>query len=123
MSASLFVAFSQGRTIESFPICFRGERFEVLIGTSVQGRIRRPNDSAEMEERLFIDAVILEELHVVSKVAEKPVESPERSLRAVQTTGEGWSFEGFRFENGELKFDKRLLRMPPVASALHADKE
>ncbi len=62
-----------------------------------------------MEERLFIDAVILEELHVVSKVAEKPVESPERSLRAVQTTGEGWSFEGFRFENGELKFDKRLL--------------
>jgi hypothetical protein len=51
-----------------------GEGFEVLIGTPVQGRIGGPNDSAQIEEGFFIDAVIFEELRIVSKISEKPVE-------------------------------------------------
>jgi hypothetical protein len=79
---------SQGTTIESLPICLGCEGFKVLIGTSVQGRIGGPNNSAQIEEGFFIDAVILEELRVVSKISEKPVEPPQRSLRAVQAAGE-----------------------------------
>src|SRR5437588_3705694 len=123
MSASLPVAFSQGSTIESFPVCFRGKRFEVLIRASVQGRVGGANDSTEMQEGLFIDAVILEKLRVVTEISEKPVEFPERPLRAVQPTRKGPSCEGFRFQNKELKFDKRLLRMPAVACAVHANKK
>ena len=76
-----------------------------------------------MDEGLFIDAVILEKLRIVTKVAEQPVEFPERSLRAVQPTREGPSLEGLRLENRELEFYEWLLRMPPVAGAVHADKE
>jgi hypothetical protein len=76
-----------------------------------------------MQEGLFIDAVILEKLRVVTEISEKPVESPERSLRAVQPTREGPSCEGLRFENRELELYKRPLRMPPVAGAVHANKK
>jgi hypothetical protein len=79
---------SQGTTIERLPICLRGEGFKVLIGTSVEGDIGRPNDSTEIEEGFFINAVILEELRVVSKISEKPVEPPQRFFRAVQPAGE-----------------------------------
>ena len=79
---------SQGPTIEGLPIRLGREGFEVLIGTSAQGDIGRPNDSTEIEEGLFIDAVILEELRVVAKVSEKPVEFRKGSFRAVQPAGE-----------------------------------
>jgi len=59
---------SQGRAIESLPIRLGGEGFEVLIGTSVQGRIGGAQDSAEIEESFFIHAVILQELCVVAKI-------------------------------------------------------
>jgi len=84
----MLVGLSQGTAIESLPIRLRGEGFEVLIGTAVHGRIGGPNDSTEIEEGFFIDAVVLEELRVVSKISEKPVKSPERSFRAVQPAGE-----------------------------------
>jgi hypothetical protein len=57
-----------------------------LIATSLECRIRGPNDSAEIEESLFVDAVISKELGVVAKITEKPVEFPESSFRAVQPT-------------------------------------
>jgi hypothetical protein len=83
----LLVGLSQGTTIESLPIRLGRKSFEVLIGTSVEGDTGRPNDSTEIEKGLFIDAVILEELRVVSKISKKPVESPQRSFRAVQPAG------------------------------------
>jgi hypothetical protein len=73
----LLVGLSQGTAIESLPIRLRGEGLEVLIGTAVHGRIGGPNNSAQIEEGFFIDAVILEELRVVSKISKKPVESPQ----------------------------------------------
>ena len=79
---------SQGTTIEGLPIRLWGKGFKVLIGTSVQGDIGSPNDSTEIEEGLFIDAVIFEELRVVPKVSEKPVEFRKGSFRAVQPAGE-----------------------------------
>lgn len=79
---------SQGTTIESLPIRLGREGFEVLIGTAVQGRVGSPNDSTEIEEGLFIDAVILEELHVVAKISEEPIQFPKRPLRTVEPAGE-----------------------------------
>jgi hypothetical protein len=114
---------SQGTTIEGLPVRLRGESFEVLIGTSVKGRVRGPKDSAEMDESLFVDAVIFQELRVVAKVSEKPIESPQSFLRAVQTTRERSSFKGLRFQDRELEFYEGLVWMPPVPCSLHANKE
>src|SRR5689334_7545450 len=114
---------SQGTTIESLPICLGGKGFKVLIGAAVQGRVGGPQDSAEIEESLFIDPVILEELSVVPKIAEKPVEPPESSVRTVHAAGEGSSFERLGFQNSELEFHKRLLWMPPVPGPLHTNKK
>jgi hypothetical protein len=41
-----------------------------------------------MEKGFFIDAVILEELRVVAKISEKPVQLPKCPLRAVEPAGE-----------------------------------
>src|SRR6266480_3136240 len=76
-----------------------------------------------MEQSLVIHAVILEKLRVVTEISEKPLESPERSLRAVQPTREGPSCEGLRFENRELELYKRPLWMPPVACSVHTNKK
>jgi hypothetical protein len=113
----------QRRAIESLPIRLRGKGFEVLIAASVECRIRGPNNSAEIEESLFVDAVIFKELRVVAKITEKPVELPESSFRAVQSTREAPGFERFRFQNGELDLYKWLLRMPPVTSPIHSNKK
>ena len=76
-----------------------------------------------MEQSLVIHAVILEELCIVTKIAKKPVESPESLLRAIKPTRKGPSFEGLWLQNGELKFDKRPLWMPPVACSVHTNKK
>jgi len=114
---------SQGTAIESLPIRLRSKRFEVLIAAAVQGRIRGPNDSAEIEESLFVDAVIFEELRVIAKISEKPVKPPKSLFCAVQPARDGPSFERFGLQNGELEFYKRLLRMPSIARPLHANKK
>jgi hypothetical protein len=71
----------------------------------------------------FIHAVILEELRVVPKVPEEPIELPKGSLGAVQTTREESRFKGFGFQNDELNLHKRLLRMPPVTSPFYTNKK
>jgi hypothetical protein len=114
---------SQRTTIKGLPISFRGESVEVLTRTSVQDRVGGPNDSAEIEEGFFIDAVILEKLRVIAKILEKPVQLPKCSLRTVEPAKKRVSFETFGFLNSELEFHKRLLWMPPVPCSLHADKE
>jgi hypothetical protein len=114
---------SQGIAIESLPIRLGGESFEVLIAASVQSCVGSPKDPPEIEESLFLDAVIFQELRVVAKVSEKPIESPQSFLRAVQTTRERASFKGLRFQNRELEFYEGLVWMPPVPCSLHANKE
>jgi hypothetical protein len=76
-----------------------------------------------MEESLFIDAVILEELPVVTEIPQEPVEFPKRFFRAVQTAGERARLEGLWFQDNELDLHKRLLRMPPVTRVFHANKK
>ena len=114
---------SQGTTIESLPIRLRSKGFEVLIATAVQGRIRGPNDSAEIEESLFVDAVIFEELRVIAKISEKPVEPPKSLFCAIQPTREGPSFERFGFQNSEFDFYKGRLLLPPIAGTIHANEK
>jgi len=94
-----------------------------LIAAAVQDRVGGPNDSAQIEEGFFIDAVILEKLRVVAKILEKPVQLPKCSLRTVEPAKKRASFETFGFQNSELEFYKRLLRMPPVPCSFHTNKE
>jgi hypothetical protein len=109
--------------IECLPVCLGGEGIEVLVRASVQSCIRGPDDPAKFRERFFIDLVILEELRVVAKISQKPVEFPESSFRAVQPTGEEPGFKRFGFQNCKADLYEGLLRMPSVASPIHANEK
>lgn len=50
----------------------------------VEVRIRGPDNSAEIAERFLVHLVIFEELRVIAKISEKPIEFLEGSLRAIQ---------------------------------------
>lgn len=76
-----------------------------------------------MKESCFIDTINLEELGVVTKVPEEPVESPEGSLCAVQAAREGAGFERLGFQYKELDFDKRFSWMPLIVGAVHANEK
>jgi hypothetical protein len=89
----------------------------------IQGCIRGPDDPAKIAERFFIDLVILEELRVITKVSKKAVEFPKSSFGAVQPSGEEPGFERFGFQNNKADLHEGLLRMPSVASPIHANKE
>jgi hypothetical protein len=94
-----------------------------LVRASVQCCIRGPDDPAKIAERFFIDLVILKELRVIAKISKKGVKFPESSLGAVQPPGEEPGFEGFGFQNHKSDLYEWLLRMPLVASPIHANKK
>jgi hypothetical protein len=64
-----------------------------LKTTTVQSGIGSSDDPAEIGESFFIYLVILEELCVVSKISEKPVEFPEGSFGAIQPRGKWPAFK------------------------------
>src|SRR5260370_16917070 len=100
-----------------------GEGMEVLVRVCLQSCIRGPDGPAKFRESFFIDLVILEELRVVAKITEKPVEFPEGSFGAVQSSGEESGFERFGFQNHKSDLYEWFLRMPPVVSPIHTNKE
>jgi len=100
-----------------------GEGIEVLVSASVQSYIGGSDDPAKISQGLFIDLVILEELRVVAKISKKPVELPESSFGAIQSSGEKPAFERLRFQNHKANLYEWLLRMPSVVSPIHANKK
>src|SRR5712691_3642529 len=106
-----------------FPLSRRGKCLEVKKGPVMQGRVGNANDSTEIEESLLIDLVLTEQVGVVTKISEKPVELPQRPFRAIQPACEGSSCERLRFQDNKSNQPEWFLRMPAIGSPLDADEE
>src|SRR5712692_937921 len=108
---------------EFFPLRRRGERLKVEKGPVMQGCVRNANDSTEMEESLLIDLVLAEQVGVVTKISEKPVELPQRPFCAIQPACERASCERLGFQDNKSNQPKWFLRMPAIGNPLDTDEE
>src|SRR5713226_766805 len=106
-----------------FPLSRRGESLEIQKGPVMQGRVGNANDSPKVEESLLIDLVLAEQVGVVTKISEKPVELPQRPFCAIQPAGEGASCERLRFQDNKSNHPEWFLRMPAIGSPLDTDEE
>jgi len=77
----------------------------------------------KVEERFLIHLILPEQFGVIAKVAQEPIELPERSSAAVQPPGEGMCGEGFGLKDYKAENEEWLLRMPAVGSGIHAHQE
>ena len=67
-----------------FPLRRRCKGFEVLKGSAVQRDIGSPNDSAELEQSLLINLILVEQVGVIAEITEEPIQLPEGSFGAVE---------------------------------------
>jgi hypothetical protein len=61
---------------DGFPFNRRREAIEALVGTTAETGSAGADNTAEMEQRFFIDLVAPKEFGVVAKVAQEPVQAP-----------------------------------------------
>jgi len=90
---------------------------------SVEAGKTGSDDTAKIQERLFIDLISGKELCVVAKVVEEPTEFPERPLGAVEATGEGKCFMGGGLQDAKAQGKEGLLGMPAIGGPLDPDQE
>src|SRR6516225_1789315 len=95
----------------SFPFARRRKAIEALVGTTAETGGAGSDDSAEMEQRFFIDLIAAQEFGVVTKVAQEPVQAPESTFTAVDTTGKKPVEVGFGLQNAEAHNQKGFLGM------------
>jgi hypothetical protein len=81
------------------------------------------DDAALTELASLIDFIAPEEFGVVAEIAEEPVQFPQCSLRAVQTSGNRVSAEFFRFKHGKAQQVKRLPRIPLMLGSFNPDQK
>jgi len=94
-----------------------------LEGPAIQGDVRGPNDSPKVQERLIIYFIAAEEVGVVAKISEEPVELPEGSFGAVQPSREGSCCKLFRLENDKANGQKWFLGVPAIRSGIDSNEE
>jgi hypothetical protein len=85
--------------------------------------MRDTHNSLKIEKSFHIDLVVMEQLGVITEVAEKPAELPESLLSTVQTSNESLLLNGFGFQDNKTQFEKRLLRLPAEESTVDSNKE
>src|SRR5713101_4172518 len=105
------------------PLSCRGKSLEVKKGPVMQGRVGNANDSSEIEESFLINLVLTEQIGVVAKISEKPVELPQRPFCAIQPACERASCERLGFQDNKSNQPKWFLRMPAIGSPLDTDEE
>ena len=81
------------------------------------------DDTAEADQALVVDLIPAEQFGVVAEVAQKPVEFPQRSGRAVEAAGNRVSGEFFGFEDREAKEIERFSCIPPMMGSLDANEQ
>src|SRR5271157_3768725 len=123
MDVLLSVALADGFTGKFLPLGGRSEGFEVLEGAAVQGDMRGPEDSPEVQESLFLHFIAAEEVTVVAKVPQEPIELPESPFGAVQPANDGPSGKGLGLEDHKPDGEEWFLRMPAVGSSVDPDQE
>ena len=79
--------------------------------------------SSEANQAFVVDLILAEQFGVVTEVAQKPVEFPQRSGRAVEAAGNRVSGEFFGLEDREAEEIERLSGIPPMLSSLDANEE
>jgi len=82
-----------------------------------------PDDTAKIQEGLFVDLVPSEQFGVIAKVVEKPAEFPQCALGAIEAPGEGKCLMGGGLEDAEAQGEEGFLRMPAIGSAFDPDQE
>jgi hypothetical protein len=104
MGVSPHITLADGSAIEQFPICCRSEGIEILKGAAVYRHAGGSDNSAEIEESLFIHLVSTEEFGVVAEITKKPVEFPKCFVSAVQPSRERSCVERFWFDDDKSNF-------------------
>ena len=69
-----------------FPLRRRSKGFEVLKGSTVQRDVGCPNDSAELEQSLLINLILVEQVGVIAKITQEPIQFPQGSFGAIEPT-------------------------------------
>jgi hypothetical protein len=77
-----------------------------------------PNDSAQIQKSFFVNLIATEQIWVVAKVTEEPIEFPKRAFGAVNPTGKRSRGNGSWLQNGKLQRQERLLRLPTIGGSL-----
>ena len=90
---------------------------------SVEAGETRPDDTAKIQERLFIDLIASEQFGVIAKVVKEPAEFPERTVGAVEPAREGKCFMGGGLEDAEAQGKEGLLGMPAIGRPFDPNQE
>ena len=101
----------------------RRETVEVEQGSAVHDRVADLDDTAEPDQAFLVDLISAEQFGVVTEVAQKPVEFPQCSGRAVEAAGNRVSREFFGLEDREAEEIERFSRIPPMVRSLDANQE
>lgn len=96
---------------------------EILVRTAIEIGKGRPNNTAKIPQRLFINLVTVQEFSVIAKVTKKPTELPQRTFGAVKASGEGKCFKGSWLQDAEAQHEERFLRMPAIGGHFHAGQK
>src|SRR5579862_5715025 len=115
------VLFRDGR--KGLPLSGRRERFQVLIGMPAYPGEGSPNDPEQVQQRLFIDLIAIEEIQVVAKVTKEPVEFPEGTFAAVNPARKRSRLRGCRLQDCEAQSQEGLLWMPAIGCSFHTNQE
>jgi hypothetical protein len=59
------------------------------------------DDAAEVDQGLIVDLILAEQFHVVSEIAQEPIELPKGALSAVEPPGERAVLKNLRFQQNE----------------------
>jgi hypothetical protein len=81
------------------------------------------DNTAKIQERLFIDLISSKEFGVISKIAQEPTEFPKRAFSAVEAPGEGKCFMRGRLQDAEAQGKEGFLGMPAIGGPFDSDQE
>ena len=88
IAAPSFLFTVDGFAGKFFPLRCGGKGFEVLERPTVPRSRRGPNDSAKIDDSLFVDLILVKQIGVIAEITQEPIQLPERSFGAVQSTRE-----------------------------------
>ena len=80
------------------------------------------DDTGEPDQALLVNLISAEQLGVVNEVAQKPVEFPQRSGRAVEAACNRVSGEFFGLDDREAQEIEWFSRIPTIMRSLHANE-
>src|SRR5271157_1322076 len=123
MGVHLSFSLADGFKGKFLPFSGRSEGFEVLEGAAVQGDMRGSEDSPKVQESLFLHFIAAEEVPVVAKISQEPIELPESSFGTVQPASDGPSGKGLGLQHHKPDGEEWFLRMPAVGSSIDTDQE